>query len=221
MEIFWRLVLAHFLADFTLQTNFIAQWKRRNIVGGVIHSLLFFICGGSLCFGSLSINGWLLLAFVTLLHFIEDAWRVHRVKRSPASDSFLFFAYDQFIHLSIIFMIFPPVTGSLPEKWVILAILFVLVTHFSSIVIYFLKKDFTKAPGTSEREKYLSMIERLAIFSALLLPGWWALSFLLVWLFIAFTIRFRPEKNLSWLGLVSGNLLAVFFGIVARLTYYI
>ena len=39
MLIFWRLVLAHFIADFTLQTNKVAQWKRVSQLGMVVHVL--------------------------------------------------------------------------------------------------------------------------------------------------------------------------------------
>ena len=38
MEIFWRLILAHLLADFTFQTDHIAAWKRRSAWGTFIHS---------------------------------------------------------------------------------------------------------------------------------------------------------------------------------------
>ena len=37
MEIFWRLVLGHLIGDFTLQTNYIAAWKRRSVLGMVVH----------------------------------------------------------------------------------------------------------------------------------------------------------------------------------------
>ena len=53
MDIFWRLVLAHLLADFTFQTDFIAKWKRESIFGGLIHSFIFFVCASLLCFARL------------------------------------------------------------------------------------------------------------------------------------------------------------------------
>ena len=37
--IFWRLVLAHFIADFTLQTNKRGQWKRVSRWGMIVHVL--------------------------------------------------------------------------------------------------------------------------------------------------------------------------------------
>ena len=39
MAIFWRLILAHFLADFTFQTNAVASWKRQSVWGMAVHVL--------------------------------------------------------------------------------------------------------------------------------------------------------------------------------------
>jgi hypothetical protein len=48
MKIFFRLVLAHLLTDFVLQTNFIANWKKRSFYGVLAHSFTFFILGLSI-----------------------------------------------------------------------------------------------------------------------------------------------------------------------------
>ncbi|MCK5583328.1 MAG: DUF3307 domain-containing protein, partial [Elusimicrobiales bacterium] len=37
MIIFWRLLLAHFLADFTLQFDIVNRLKRKGILGMIIH----------------------------------------------------------------------------------------------------------------------------------------------------------------------------------------
>jgi hypothetical protein len=230
MQIFWRLILAHFLTDFTLQTNFIARWKRKSILGDIIHTLLFFICGGILNFNvlgktlytfhSLQFNGWFLLGFVTLLHLAEDEWRVRTVNKFPRSDSFFFFLYDQFVHLSLIFIVFPPELGLQQENWVLLAILFIMVTHFSSIVIYFIEKDIRGSSAVPGGQKYLSMLERLATASLLLIPGWWFLIGLAIWLAFLISQRSARSKNVSGLSLTTGTLLALLFGLCARYICY-
>ena len=40
MDIFWRLMLGHFLADFTFQVNAIAAWKRTSHWGLLLHCLM-------------------------------------------------------------------------------------------------------------------------------------------------------------------------------------
>ncbi len=151
MEIFWKLVLAHLLGDFTFQTDFIAKWKRESIFGGLMHSLIFFACAAALCFGQLGehwaawgvsfpVNGWVMLAVLSLFHFFEDEWRVRTIRKAQSADSFLFFIIDQCIHIGLIFVFFPPQTWQMPEKWIFLSMLFVLTTHFTSIFVYFSEK---------------------------------------------------------------------------------
>ena len=40
MDIFWRLMFGHLLADFTFQTNFINRWKRTSFYGLLFHCLM-------------------------------------------------------------------------------------------------------------------------------------------------------------------------------------
>src|SRR3989339_1553959 len=131
MQIFWRLVLAHLLADFTLQTNFIAAWKRKNVWGVLAHSMVFFLCATALCFDYLAdtwiqfnshivIQGWMAILLLTMFHFLEDEWRVWTIQRWSSPDSFLFFIWDQFIHYVLIFVASPQQNGFYPEKTVLL-----------------------------------------------------------------------------------------------------
>ncbi|MBN1823880.1 MAG: DUF3307 domain-containing protein [Endomicrobiales bacterium] len=231
MQILWRLVLAHFLADFTLQTNFIADWKRRNVLGGFTHSFIFFVCGVALCFNYLgdtwlnignivALNGWVSLSILTFLHFLEDEWRGWTIKKLNTPDNFFFFIWDQFIHLLLIFVFFPNQIGIYPEKWVLFAILFILATHFTSVFVYFLEKDLFGDSKVLVVEKYYSMAERLATAFCLLLPGAWGFSFLGVWLLMVFVYRYLRVKEYSLLNIVVGNLMAVLFGFAARVIYY-
>jgi len=230
MDIFWRLILAHLLADFTFQTDFIARWKRKNLFGGIAHSFVFFICASALCYGRLAqswnvfgrhfpVNGWVALAILTLLHFLEDDWRVRAVKRSSSADTFIFFLIDQFVHVALIFIFFPFQYPGYNEKWVFLAILFILATHFSSIFVYFAEKGATGTSRLDSSERYYSMGERLFIGLALLLPGLWACSFAAAWLV---RIVFKRGKNpdVTFLNTIVSNALAIVIGIAARLVLY-
>jgi hypothetical protein len=231
MQIFWRLVLAHFLADFTLQTSFIVNWKRKNSWGGLVHSAIFLVCSLLFCLPLLSepwpmpgnlfvLPGWLALLILSALHFVVDAWRVWAIKKRKMPDSFLFFLSDQFIHLLLIFLFSPYRTPFVSEKWVYLTILLVLVTDFSTIFLYFLEKDLFGYTRLLMQQKFYAMAERLVTALALLLPGWWALAFLVVWLTRLSVNRTHDKYDFSWFNILAGNALAVLFGIIGRYIYY-
>lgn len=231
MQVLWRLVLAHFLTDFTFQTNFVANWKREKLWGALFHSGLFFVCGAALCFNNLGevwfsvkniivLKGWVTLAILTLLHFIEDEWRVWTIKKMKSPDILPFFLWDQFIHLMFIFVFAPKEDGLVSEKWVLLAILLILVTHFTTIMIYYIEKDIFGKTKVLTQEKYYSMSERVVTGMILLLPGWWALGVLVFWLARAVINRVKGNFEFSWTNIIVGNLLAIVFGFCARLIYY-
>lgn len=231
--IFWRLILAHLLIDFTLQTNFIAEWKKRNVWGALLHAMLFLVVGTALCWGYLTdiwvmaanntiiIQGWMALVLLTILHFMEDEWRVWTIQKLNSKDSFAFFIWDQVIHIVLIFVFFPVQFGIHPESWVLLAIIFVLTTHFTTIFIYYLEKDIFGQTQVLVHNKYFSIIERLATALALLLPGWWGLSFLVIWAvrYMLTIFRVKPD-GFSWTNILVGNAMAAIFGFLARLVYY-
>jgi hypothetical protein len=230
--ILWRLVLAHLLADFTFQTNFIAAWKKRNVWGGILHSAMFLVIGTALCWGYLTdiwvivggeliIQGWMALILLSILHFVEDEWRVWTIQKFNSPDNFAFFVWDQVIHLILIFVFFPAQLGfKTDETWVVLAILFVLTTHFTTIFVYYIEKDIFNRTDALADDKYVFMAERLLIAVCFLLPGWWAFSFLGVWALRTLVTRmFKKMPATSWTNILIGNGMAVLFGLFARLIY--
>ena len=229
--LFWRLILAHLLTDFTFQTNFIASWKRKNVWGCIAHSSVFLIWGYVLCYGYLTdvwvsiggaviIQGWMAILLLTITHFFEDEWRVWTIQKLSSPDSFPFFLWDQFIHILLIFIFAPQNVSLYPEKWVLLLILFILTTHFSTIFIYYAEKYIYGNSEIKSIKKYVSMATRLLLGLSLLLPGKIALIFIVVFLFAEITFRFWQKNNFSWINSIVGNCMAVFFGIIARLIYY-
>jgi hypothetical protein len=223
--IFWRLVLAHLIADFTLQTNRMAAWKRESFWGTLAHSLLFGLCAAILCwpqtinswqiFGArVVLPGWVVIFIIMALHFCEDQWRVLAIRKHEKEDSFAFFVWDQGFHIGVIALLSPAFAGVM-EKWVLLAILAVFATHFLTIFIYYLEKRTIGEAQIVTGEKYWFMAERLAIMSAVMLPGWWAASFIAVWLIrpaasgVGGRFYFKTKS-------FFGNLIALACGIIAR-----
>jgi hypothetical protein len=231
MQIFWRLILAHLLTDFTFQTDRIADWKRRSAVGGLVHSGIFLVCAAVLTFGHLGeawltiggtvvIRGWLALLLLTFFHFCEDEWRIWTIREKNSPDSFAFFLWDQLIHVMFIFVFAHADEGGVTEPWVLLAILLILVTHFTSIFIYFLEKDVFGRARLVPREKYVSMAARLVTASIPLLPLAFYPVILVAWVAVLSAVTLK-RGHASWIDVVAGNILAVIFGLIARHVLYI
>ena len=149
MIIFWRLVLAHFIADFTLQTNRVATWKRESRWGMAIHILTHPIVSFALTWNYLSwpwvqtpyfaLNGWMCVMLIALFHWMEDEWRVWSIQETGSPDNTGFFLWDQVVHLTIILAVSPTIPTAAPDRWIIPALCFVMLAHFISVLIFFIE----------------------------------------------------------------------------------
>ena len=188
MEIFWRLLFGHLLADFTLQTNFINRWKRGSAWGMLAHCSVHPLCYAALTFhslaqdwvglGSLQLKGWACLLILYATHYLEDEWRVTTILRHKTPDNTLYFLWDQVIHAALIFAVSPLGLGSgepwIPEKWPVFGCLVVALTHMTTVATYFLERDIYGGEYPGFEEKYLGMAERVVLGLSFLLPynGW-------------------------------------------------
>ncbi|MFA6002542.1 MAG: DUF3307 domain-containing protein [Elusimicrobiota bacterium] len=235
MDIFWRLLFGHLLADFTLQANFINRWKRSSLFGMLVHCALHPLCYVLLTWGSLSaywvdtsalrMNGWLCVLLLFAAHFIEDEWRVMTIFKYKTPDNTLYFIWDQIIHVAVIFAIVPlGLIGSgqpwLPEKWPVLGCLAVLVTHTATVGMYFLEKDLHGGSFPGGDEKYLGMVERLVLALTFLMPGHAWLGLAPLWLGFMYMLRSRRWLDLSWFSFGFGSIVGGVCGLAARWVYY-
>ncbi len=235
MIIFWRLMFGHLLADFTLQTNWINQWKRTSIWGMVAHCathpLVYavltwpYLRDPWIALGPVQIPGWACVVIVFAAHFVEDQWRVFTIFKYNTPDNTLYFLWDQIIHYAVIFMVVPiglqNYTGTLiPEKWPVLGCLFVLITHACTVLVYFIEKDLYNRLYPGPEEKYLTMTERLVLALCLLVPGhaWPVLA--LAWLSFMHYVRARRIIDLSWFSFYLGGFVTILCGLAARMVYY-
>ncbi|MBI2070623.1 MAG: DUF3307 domain-containing protein [Elusimicrobia bacterium] len=237
MAIFWRLVFGHFLADFTLQTNFINEWKRTSNVGMIVHCLTHPVCYIILTYpylfdvwitvAGVPIHGLLAISIITATHYLEDIWRVNTIKKYNTPDSTLYLIWDQVVHLSVIFIFFGTSPDGameriVPEQWPVIGTLIVIATHFSVVLVYFLEKDFFNRDYPDVAEKYVAIGERLLAFLAAAFIGdlRLALAVVLAALLLpritALSLK-RPvgaPPNFSW---AAGSLLAVAAGLAGRM----
>ncbi len=225
MEIFFRLLFGHFLADFTFQTNYIARWKRNSMVGLLVHVAIHPLCYISLLwnylpqvwvtFGSFELTGWIVVPILTLLHFGEDWFRVNMVNKGWP-DNTLFYLWDQIIHISLLWSFCPKSSQSLENVWPILGTLLVIVTHFATVAVWFIEKDIYGRDYPDTEEKYILILQRLAVWLSFFMPDpWWI--FVLIFLVGTFGRHVWTRKiDFSWTSVIMGNALAIICGSISR-----
>ncbi len=225
MEIFWRLILAHFVADFTLQTNKVASWKRESRLGMLIHTLTHPLVSYALCWPYLGqtwvdapllrMNGWVCIAVITLFHWLEDEWRVWSIQETGSPDSTGFFLWDQVVHIVMILALSPTTNETAVSMWIFPVLCVVVLSHFVSVLIYFIESDLWGRSEMMGDKKYRFIGERLIGASLFLLPG---PLFLLAfgWLgWIAYLSFYRSQER-TWVHLIIGNMAVVLLGLTAR-----
>ena len=131
MTIFFTLLLAHLIADFPLQTNWIYAMKLKSNVGLVIHVLIHLIITSLLIREPLT--HWPLLAIIGTLHFLFDWLKL----RYPTQKQVPGFLTDQALHLSALLfgsVIFTNVQTVLSGWWLYVALLFAFVPPIIMII---------------------------------------------------------------------------------------
>jgi len=226
MDIFARLLFGHFLADFTLQTNFLAEWKRHSFRGLLVHVAIHPICYLALtlplvnhtwlALGSVKLNGWMIILILTVLHFAEDWFRITMVNKNYLPDNTFFYLWDQIVHILVLILLCPVRTQPLTHIWPVLGTLFVIVTHFATVTVWFIEKDIYGRSYPETEEKYISILQRLVVWLAFFLPH-------PLWIFLVlfFVVSFgrhiwRRRFDFSWTSVILGNALALGAGFVTR-----
>lgn len=234
MIIFWRLFLSHLLADFTLQLDAVNRMKRKNAWGMLVHCLTHFLVSAAFVwsylpqtwfhFGAVPVSGWWALIMLVGLHFAIDQLRVLSMKRLHYRDGTLSFLADQALHVYVLFLISPVVIPTanclLPEKWIGIAAIFVLVTHVSTVLIYFIEKELFGKPFPGFDEKYFLIFERLVLWLFFLVEGRWWVPFALAWILQIVYVRKKRLIDLSKLNVALSVALTCALGLWARVVFY-
>ncbi|MGC8866741.1 MAG: DUF3307 domain-containing protein [Elusimicrobiales bacterium] len=230
MEIFWRLLLSHFIADFTLQTNWINRIKREKTIGILVHVLIHLLTTYSLLYPYLSktwfnriFNGYLIIFIICLLHFAVDQIRVYIIKKEVYPDNTLNFLVDQFFHLYFVF-IFSPFTN-VPtdfsgERIVMILLFLAIVSHTTTVFIYYIEKDLTNASFPSFDQKYLMIFERIVLFGVFMIEGriWYIVAVL--WIAQLYYIKRKKITDISWINFVISIIMSFVCGLLSRYYYY-
>ncbi|MBN1384888.1 MAG: DUF3307 domain-containing protein [Elusimicrobia bacterium] len=215
------------MADFTFQTNRIAKWKREDVSGVFFHVLIFLFFAVAINYQYLPRRDFALaLLILAASHVIEDQWRVYSITKYKSPDNLIFFLWDQFVHILLIFVLAPkdPIEAS-PEKWVYIVIIFVLASHFSTVFIYFLKKAFYSDATIVTEEKYHGIVERLLIVGCFIIPGklYWIIMPVAAILIIGQRLSIKnmqPNLDFSTFNIATSSIIGIVLSILARVVWY-
>lgn len=234
MEIFWRLLLSHLLADFTLQLDIVNRLKRDSSWGMLVHCLTHLATALLLLWPNLGetwfwllgvgVNGWWALVVMFVFHYLVDEARIYAMRNLGWRDGTLSFLADQALHVYVLFMISPIVIPGkdmlLPEKWVGIACMLVLVAHFTTVLIYFLEKDLFGKGFPRFDEKYFLIFERVVLWAFFFVGGYWWIPFAAAWVFQIFYIRRKRIIDLSLANVLLSVCLTAGLGLWTRYIYY-
>ncbi len=182
-----KLLLAHIIGDFVFQPKKWVTNKEKNKIKSPYLYMHLFVHAATLLV-ILQFNKTYLWGFIIIIisHFIIDVLKLY-----ISSNNKLLFFSDQFLHILIILFVvyiyepFTPNFGLLFEAkstFLLLSVLF--ATFVSSVIIKILISHWT-AQIDSESElladagKYIGILERLFIFTFILLGQWSIIGFLL------------------------------------------
>lgn len=242
MYLFWLLILAHFIADFPLQSDKIFALKSQYRWGVLPHIFISFITNLVIASPYIGLNNfWLAMLFLAIIHFLLDWMKIVLIQKW-LGDSLFTFLLDQVLHvLSIwiccfyLFNIPSPeidnnfiLTYYLNKKIILTLIGLVLSIFAGGVLIYYIRKmiyqfktnesgDLVLFPNANKRR--IGYFERFFSTSATLLGGWF---FLLVP--VAFLPRFvfmgkAAKRESRLLNLVAGLVISISIGFVVRLLW--
>lgn len=190
----YRLLLAHYIADFPLQTSKVYFLKISGLKGGIVHSIIVAVTA-AVFLAPVFPKIWPYLVLHGVIHLLEDEIRVI-IGRRFNIDNLWLFLLDQALHVfvawGIVAMAKPwqyftppvytekPITSSLLELWnyyyysdaaIIKVMLFIAATYGASILFMYIETYWMpreRCYQIGEPRQMLAIVERGILFLLLL-----------------------------------------------------
>ena len=231
MSIFWRLVLAHLMADFLFHFNFIYRLKSSKFFTGYfVHGMVFFVCALVCCRNFLNmswlfgLNGVQSIFILAILHALLDKINPCETRAFEGYNFSLFLLWQAIeIMLLFIFAPFVSVRGEsfiIGDKLIFIVIGILISTYFFMVLIHLFKRDFCQGIYPIFDERFVSTSYRLAIYLLLLIPTVWGYVLGATWI-ISGAILKKPFviDNCPY-RLYGGTVITVIFALIVRFLIY-
>lgn len=191
MNLLLLLILAHLLSDFVFQTDSMVKGKRHNKWKPLVQHLLIVFVITWVLSGRQEL--WWVALVITLLHGIIDL-----AKNSLRQNNLYIFVGDQVLHILSIIGVWAFITNSTltdlpffldvdrwPIKYIIIAIGYILVALPTAVLIDYVIQDWHEEVNNNKKEslkhagKWIGIIERLLIYTFIIIGEWEPIGFLL------------------------------------------
>ncbi|MFC2149443.1 DUF3307 domain-containing protein [Candidatus Auribacterota bacterium] len=192
MFLFLRLILAHLIADFPLQTDNIYRLKIKGHLGLFLHSLIIFFVSLLFVLPLLKLPVvWILLILIMATHYLIDWLKVRYSKQLKLRSVFWGFILDQVLHVSIYLPCFLVNTDSIDiyitkpgflanfynsDPAIIFAIFLIIAVFASFYLIETLKTSYFPNIISKDQPRYImyfELFERLIYFISVFMSGYY------------------------------------------------
>ncbi|MFC1682866.1 DUF3307 domain-containing protein [Candidatus Zixiibacteriota bacterium] len=228
MVLFWRLLLAHLIADFPLQTDAVFAVKKGRAWGVMLHSTLFWLTAILLAKPFLHIWAvWGGLVLLWLSHSVIDKAKLALVS-SGRKDHLVYFLLDQLLHIGAVALVclflnrIPQVSAIAASVLSIkIGIAYVVSVWVSPLLCFYTRTAFSSQKVDFQRQqsvcwRVIGSAERLLITAVAAAGG--RLFIILPLVFfprIGLSIFTRQSKFSRW-ELILGSTIAVAAGFWVR-----
>ncbi|MDD5259310.1 MAG: DUF3307 domain-containing protein [bacterium] len=230
MFVFWRLLLAHFIADFPIQTNKIYILKTKYPWGSFFHSGIFVISGALLLWPFWErADLWFFLLFLFISHGFQDLLKII-YNRKNSRDTVWLFLLDQILHIAFISTVFLlPLSLVIytvdqsswlywysQDKPVIYLTFLIGIGFGGSILIPYVEKLVKHLPQVEipPQFKYYGILERILVITLVSAPGYWY-----IFTPVVFLVRYFSKEKYSAVSVLVSVLAAVVGGITLRVIF--
>lgn len=214
----WILLLAHFVGDFLLQSDWIAR-KKENFMVLTLHVAILLSLMITLA-GSYRKVLWPYLLLIAATHLIQDQLKMAMARRTK-HHRVLFFFIDQVIHILVIIgviVLFEIIHGplNLPGNpaWAVIALVFVCLTQrwfITERVIFAENKEIIES---IHQTRIPRMITRTGITALLYLARLWVFPSLALFSFSLYPKSdYRKRAMLTDLNVSLGGFLILFLAL--------
>ncbi len=211
IDLLLRILIAHFLSDFVLQPTSWAQKKDKKGIKSPYFWYHIFVTIGVLAIMLGNLHLWPVLLMVSAGHIIIDA-----VKPTVKNSNVWVFIADQLVHLLLIVVVWLSFTGQFQLFWTLITeiatiqknwwilLFYILLSNPTSVAIGKMTQKWNdemeevssekKSKGLKDAGKWIGILERLMIFTFIVINELSAIGFLLA---AKSVFRFGDLKNSS------------------------
>lgn len=170
-----RLLLAHIIADFPLQTNSIYNWKEKSKLGILLHVSIHFLTSYFILYKFLNLKLLGVITLITIIHFSQDWIKLYLQNKFEIFNRISAFILDQILHFCVIFLVFyalaPVMFGfispflkplSYNDNIGLLFAVSILSSFGGCVAIYFIDKSILKRKLVYKKE-LSGLLERFLI----------------------------------------------------------